>query len=99
VSFDGVWLRATAGDDRVRCLEVTPEAVEQDLIRRPAAPGRSPVLVEGGFLAYLTVTREGIDPDRRARSRSVQLRAGRGVRTWPTISSPTSTPGAPPAWR
>ncbi|MEQ6027987.1 methyltransferase, FxLD system [Streptomyces salinarius] len=63
-SFDGVWLRATAGDDRVCRLEVTPEAVEQDLIRRPAAPGRSPVLVDGGSLAYLTVTREGADPDR-----------------------------------
>ncbi|MFJ9675790.1 methyltransferase, FxLD system [Streptomyces sp. NPDC101221] len=63
-SFDGVWLRATAGDDRVCRLEVTPEAVEQDLIRRPAAPGRSPALVDGGSLAYLTVTREGADPDR-----------------------------------
>ncbi|MEU7213038.1 methyltransferase, FxLD system [Streptomyces sp. NPDC044989] len=60
-SFDGVWLRATADDDRVCRLEVTPEAVEQDLIRRPAAPGRSPVLVDGGSLAYLTVTREGAD--------------------------------------
>ncbi|CAL9373306.1 methyltransferase, FxLD system [Streptomyces sp. enrichment culture] len=63
-SFDGVWLRATAGDDRVCRLEVTPEAVEQDLIRRPAAPGRSPVLVDGGSLAYLTVTREGAEPER-----------------------------------
>ncbi|WP_405698319.1 methyltransferase, FxLD system [Streptomyces coelicoflavus] len=63
-SFDGVWLRATAGDDRVCRLEVTPEAVEQDLIPRPAAPGRSPVLVESGSLAYLTVTREGIAPNR-----------------------------------
>ncbi|GAA2703759.1 hypothetical protein GCM10010095_80180 [Streptomyces anthocyanicus] len=63
-SFDGVWLRATAGDDRVCRLEVTPEAEEQALIHRPAAPGRSPVLVEGGSLAYLTVTREGVDPDR-----------------------------------
>ncbi|MFC8853551.1 methyltransferase, FxLD system [Streptomyces sp. NPDC057144] len=63
-SFDGVWLRATAGDDRVCRLEVIPEAVEQDLIRRPAAPGRSPVLVDGGSLAYLTLTREGADPDR-----------------------------------
>ncbi|MBQ0887787.1 methyltransferase, FxLD system [Streptomyces sp. RM72] len=63
-SFDGVWLRATAGDDRVCRLEVTPEAVEQDLVSRPAAPGRSPVLVEDDSLAYLTVTREGADPDR-----------------------------------
>ncbi|MET9820638.1 MULTISPECIES: methyltransferase, FxLD system [unclassified Streptomyces] len=63
-SFDGVWLRATADDDRVCRLEVTPEAVKQNLIRRPAAPGRSPALVEDDSLAYLTVTREGIDAER-----------------------------------
>ncbi|KES02974.1 hypothetical protein BU52_33015 [Streptomyces toyocaensis] len=63
-SFDGVWLRATAGDDRVCRLEVTPQALEQELIRRPATPGRSPVLVERDSLAYLTVTREGVDPER-----------------------------------
>ncbi|MBQ0967509.1 methyltransferase, FxLD system [Streptomyces sp. RK23] len=63
-TFDGVWLRATADDDRVCRLEVTLEAVEQDLIPRPAVPGRSPVLVTDDSLAYLTVTREGIDPER-----------------------------------
>ncbi|MEU5629514.1 methyltransferase, FxLD system [Streptomyces tendae] len=63
-TFDGVWLRATAGDDRVCRLEVTPKAVEQDLIPKPAVPGRSPVLVKDNSLAYLTVTREGIDPER-----------------------------------
>lgn len=63
-SFDGVWLRATASDDRVCRLEVTPQALEQELIPRPATPGRSPVLIEGDSLAYLTVTREGVDPER-----------------------------------
>ncbi|MFJ8806080.1 methyltransferase, FxLD system [Streptomyces sp. NPDC102490] len=63
-SFDGVWLRATAEDDRVCRLEATAEAISQDLIHRPATPGRSPVLVEGGSLAYLTLTREGVDPER-----------------------------------
>lgn len=63
-SFDGVWLRATASDDRVCRLEVTPRALEQELVRRPATPIRTPVLVEGGSLAYLTASREGADPER-----------------------------------
>lgn len=63
-SFDGVWLRATASDDRVCRLEVTPRALEQELVRRPATPIRTPVLVEGGSLAYLTISREGADPER-----------------------------------
>ncbi|WP_108987708.1 methyltransferase, FxLD system [Streptomyces coelicoflavus] len=66
-SFDGVWLRATADDNRVCRLEVTQEAMEQDLVRRPATPGRSPVLVEDDSLAYLTVTREDVDPERQFR--------------------------------
>lgn len=63
-SFDGVWLRATARDDRVCRLEVTPEAVEKGLVRRPAIPARTPVLVENGSLAYLILHREGVDPQR-----------------------------------
>ncbi|MFI0507569.1 methyltransferase, FxLD system [Streptomyces albogriseolus] len=62
--FDGVWLRATAGDDRVCRLEVTPQALQQELLRRPAIPVRSPVLVEGDSLAYLTITREGAEAER-----------------------------------
>ncbi|MEZ0156216.1 methyltransferase, FxLD system [Streptomyces griseorubens] len=62
--FDGVWLRATASDDRVCRLEATPKALEQELLRRPAIPVRSPVLVEGNSLAYLTITREGTDAER-----------------------------------
>ena len=62
--FDGVWLRATAGDDRVCRLEVTPEALEQELLRMPAVPVRSPALVEGNSLAYLTITREGAEAER-----------------------------------
>ncbi|MGA5114698.1 methyltransferase, FxLD system [Streptomyces pseudogriseolus] len=61
--FDGVWLRATAGDDRVCRLEVTPQALQQELLRRPAIPVRSPALVEGDSLAYLTITREGTDAE------------------------------------
>ncbi|MGA5278607.1 methyltransferase domain-containing protein [Streptomyces cellulosae] len=59
-----VWLRATAGDDRVCRLEVTPEALEQELLRMPAVPVRSPALVEGNSLAYLTITREGAEAER-----------------------------------
>ncbi|WP_145830268.1 methyltransferase domain-containing protein [Streptomyces sp. T12] len=62
--FDGVWLRATAGDDRVCRLEVTPQALEQELLRRPAIPVRSPAIVEDNFLAYLTITREGTHAER-----------------------------------
>ncbi|MGA5521013.1 methyltransferase, FxLD system [Streptomyces pseudogriseolus] len=61
--FDGVWLRATASDDRVCRLEVTPQALTQELLRRPAIPVRSPALVEGDSLAYLTITREGTDAE------------------------------------
>ncbi|MFJ7773223.1 methyltransferase, FxLD system [Streptomyces sp. NPDC097107] len=63
-SFDGVWLRATAGDDRVCRLEVTPDALAQEPIIRPAVPSRSPLLADGGSLAYLIVRREGIEPQR-----------------------------------
>ncbi|MEV5271106.1 methyltransferase, FxLD system [Streptomyces werraensis] len=62
--FDGVWLRATAGDDRVCRLEVTPQALQQELLRRPAIPVRSPAIVEGNSLAYLTITREGTHAER-----------------------------------
>ncbi|GAA2917176.1 methyltransferase, FxLD system [Streptomyces erythrogriseus] len=62
--FDGVWLRATAGDDRVCRLEVTPQALQHELLRRPAIPVRSPALVEGNSLAYLTITREGTHAER-----------------------------------
>ncbi|MGW5232659.1 methyltransferase, FxLD system [Streptomyces nodosus] len=63
-SFDGVWLRATATDDRVCRLQVTPDAPAQGLLLRPAIPGRSPLLVDGDSLAYLVVRREGVDPKR-----------------------------------
>ncbi|MEW2253274.1 methyltransferase, FxLD system [Streptomyces sp. NPDC006975] len=63
-SFDGVWLRATATDDRVCRLQVTPEAVADELVLRPAVPVRTPVLVDGDSLAYLIVRREGVDPQR-----------------------------------
>jgi protein-L-isoaspartate(D-aspartate) O-methyltransferase len=63
-SFDGVWLRATASDDRVCRLEVTPDALAQEFILRPAIPVRSPILVEGNSLAYLIVRREGADLQR-----------------------------------
>ncbi|MFG2775000.1 methyltransferase, FxLD system [Streptomyces sp. NPDC048350] len=63
-SFDGVWLRATAGDDRVCRLQVMPDAMAQELVLRPAIPVRSPVLIDGDTLAYLIVRREGADPDR-----------------------------------
>lgn len=62
--FDGVWLRTTAGDDRVCRLEVTPQALQHELLRRPAIPVRSPAIVEGNSLAYLTITREGTHAER-----------------------------------
>ncbi|MFD7459205.1 MULTISPECIES: methyltransferase, FxLD system [unclassified Streptomyces] len=63
-SFDGVWLRATAADDRVCRLQVLPEAMAQEPLLRPAMPVRSPALIDGDSLAYLIVRREGADPDR-----------------------------------
>ncbi|MER5599898.1 methyltransferase, FxLD system [Streptomyces sp. NPDC002265] len=63
-SFDGVWLRATATDDRICRLQVMPDALAQELLPRPAVPVRSPVLVDGDSLAYLIVRRDPADPQR-----------------------------------
>lgn len=41
-SFDGVWLRATATDDRVCRLQVTPDATARELISRPHGPRPQP---------------------------------------------------------
>jgi protein-L-isoaspartate(D-aspartate) O-methyltransferase len=60
-SFDGVWLRATATDDRVCRLQVTPDALAQELLLRPAIPVRSPVLIGADSLAYLIVRRDDAD--------------------------------------
>jgi protein-L-isoaspartate(D-aspartate) O-methyltransferase len=54
-SFDGVWLRATAFEDAVCRIEVTPAALKGG-IRRPAIPSRSVTLVGGGSLAYLILS-------------------------------------------
>ncbi|MDI3409449.1 methyltransferase, FxLD system [Streptomyces cavernicola] len=62
-SFDGVWLRATASDNRVCRVEVTPKALESG-VRRPSIPMRSPALVSGGSIAYLITEREEADPQR-----------------------------------
>ncbi|MDQ8708228.1 methyltransferase, FxLD system [Streptomyces sp. LHD-70] len=62
-SFDGIWLRATATDDRVCRIEVTPTALDHG-IRRPAIPVRSPALVAGDSVAYLINQREGANPER-----------------------------------
>ncbi|WP_415954384.1 methyltransferase, FxLD system [Streptomyces sp. KLOTTS4A1] len=62
-SFDGIWLRASATDDRVCRIEVIPQAIESG-VRRPAAPALSPALVAHGSLAYLILAREGTDPER-----------------------------------
>lgn len=111
-SFDGVWLRATAGDDRVCRLEVTPDALTREQIIRPAIPSRSPLLADGGSLAYLIVRREGIDPQRpfrlgaaaygpRAQALAADLIAH--IETWgearTTVPRLTITPakGSPPA--
>ncbi|NBE54947.1 methyltransferase, FxLD system [Streptomyces boluensis] len=56
-SFDGIWLRATASDNRVCRVEVTPKALENG-VRRPSIPLRSPALVSGGSIAYLITERE-----------------------------------------
>ncbi|MEV0305824.1 hypothetical protein [Streptomyces prasinus] len=59
-----VWLRATAGDDRVCRLQVMPDAMARELVLRPALPVRSPVLVDGDSLAYLIMRREGAEQER-----------------------------------
>ncbi|MFJ7589543.1 methyltransferase, FxLD system [Streptomyces sp. NPDC097617] len=63
-SYDGVWLRATASDDRVCRIEVSKAALDTGLLRRPATPVRSPALVDGDSLAYLIHTRDNVHTDR-----------------------------------
>jgi protein-L-isoaspartate(D-aspartate) O-methyltransferase len=63
-SFDGVWLRLTATEPGTCRIAAQPAAVESGLCT-PAIPARSPALVEGDSLAYLTLRRLSDDGDRR----------------------------------
>ena len=54
--FDGIWLRLTATEPGVCRLSAAAAAVDAGACK-PAVPSRSPALVEGASLAYLTVKR------------------------------------------
>lgn len=64
---DGIWLRLTATDPRVCRLDVHPDV--PDDVAQPVQAFRSPALVEGGSLAYLTSRRRetGEGPDTQVR--------------------------------
>ncbi|MFB7512872.1 methyltransferase, FxLD system [Streptomyces sp. NPDC056144] len=68
--FDGIWLRATVGDDVVCRVAVTSEALEAG-VRRPVIPIRTPALVVDGSLAYTIVMRQDADSDRSHRMGAV----------------------------
>src|SRR5262249_54552491 len=57
--FDGIWLRLTSTEPGTCRIAATPAAVEAGLCT-PAIPVRSPALVDGASLAYLTLRR--LDP-------------------------------------
>ncbi|MFI5492265.1 methyltransferase, FxLD system [Actinoplanes sp. NPDC051859] len=61
--FDRIWLRLTATDDRTIRIQAEQQAVTSSLCT-PAIPVRSPALVEGGSLAYLTIRRSDGQPGR-----------------------------------
>ena len=56
-SFDGIWLRLTATEPGTCRIAAAPEAIEAGLLCQPAIPARSPALVVGASLAYLTLRR------------------------------------------
>lgn len=56
--FDGIWLQATAHDDRVCRIEVTTQAILNG-VRAPVIPIRSVAVVEGSSLAYLIADTTG----------------------------------------
>ena len=62
-SFDGIWLRLTAAEPGTCRIAATRRAVDAGVCI-PAIPARSPALVVGGSLAYLTLRRS---PDDGAR--------------------------------
>jgi protein-L-isoaspartate(D-aspartate) O-methyltransferase len=63
--FDGVWLNLTATEPGTCRIAADRVAVDSDLCT-PAIPVRSPVLVEGDSLAYLTVRRLENSAERRS---------------------------------
>ncbi len=66
-SFDGIWLRLTATEPGTCRITATPDAIDAGLLCRPAVPARSPALVDGRSLAYLTLRR--LTPEGAAASR------------------------------
>jgi protein-L-isoaspartate(D-aspartate) O-methyltransferase len=54
--FDGVWLRMTATEPGTCRITAKPAAIAAEMCT-PAIPSRSPALVEGDSLAYLTYRR------------------------------------------
>ncbi|WP_019031035.1 hypothetical protein [Salinispora arenicola] len=61
--FDRIWLRLTVADDRTVRIQADQQAVTSGLCA-PAIPVRSPALVDGGSLAYLTIRRSDDQPGR-----------------------------------
>jgi protein-L-isoaspartate(D-aspartate) O-methyltransferase len=65
-SFDGVWLRLTGTEPGTCRIAAEPHAIAAGLCS-PAIPSRSPALVEGASLAYLTLRRLDQDATERRR--------------------------------
>ncbi len=73
--FDGVWLRLTSTEPGTCRIAATPTAIKTGLCT-PAIPVRSPALVEGSSLAYLTLRR--LESEGDAESRWALGAAGHG---------------------
>ncbi len=88
--FDGVWLNLTATEPGTCRIAADRAAVDSGLCT-PVIPVRSPALVEGDSLAYLTVRRLENSAERRSElgaighglaGQSLAERLCEGIRTW-----------------
>jgi protein-L-isoaspartate(D-aspartate) O-methyltransferase len=64
--LDGIWLRLTGTEAGTCRLTCTPSAIEAGVCT-PAIPSRSPAVVDGVSMAYLTIRRRAADDANEAR--------------------------------
>jgi protein-L-isoaspartate(D-aspartate) O-methyltransferase len=108
--FDRIWLHLSAVDDGTVRIETDPTAIASGLCT-PAIATRSPALVEGGSLAYLTTRRSQHTPGRwqlgaighGERGGHLAARIVEQINTWDRdrtadphlVAYPTGTPAPP----
>jgi hypothetical protein len=93
--FDGIWLRLTSTEPGTCRLACTPSAVQAGVCT-PAIPTRSPAVVEGASLAYLSI-RHSAAEDSDARWELVPSATARPATNSPNDSAGRSACGMPTA--